>query len=121
LAVLAAALWGASVRESIGVESVVTLLVTTTLAALLTRRGDLLLVVIYPPLAFMFSVLVAGQLLVDPAHSWRTGQGLVLVETLGRNARWVIAATITGAVLVGLRTLIRIVRARRSPAPGLAS
>jgi hypothetical protein len=116
VAVLAAACWGAIANGSIGAETGVTLVVSTILAAVLTRRGDLPLVVIFPPLAFMSSVLLAGQIIVDPAHSWRTRQVLMLVETLGRNARWVVAATITGAALVGLRTLIDSRRARKSPA-----
>jgi hypothetical protein len=118
--VLAAALWAAAAHDAISTETGLTLLATTILAALMTRRGDLVLVVIYPPLAFMTSVLIAGQLLVDHGHTWRTSEALMLVETLGRNAKWVIAATITGAALVGLRTLMAKLRAKRAPTPALA-
>lgn len=106
------AFWEAA-RGGIGSATAGTLLATSVLVALGTRRGDLPLALVYPPLAFLASVLLAGQQLVARGAHWKTQQALMLYDTLGRNARAVIGATIIAAALVGLRTLVGWLLARR--------
>lgn len=95
----------------IGAWTGVTLVVVSVVAALITRAGDRSLPAMMPPLAFATAVFVAGQNLVDHAirDPWQR-QLVMVVETLGRNAMWVVTAT----VLAGVIGLIGHLVTRRS-------
>jgi hypothetical protein len=67
-----------------------------------------------PPLAFLAATLVAGQALVEEdGGSWRTRQVVMIAETLGENAVWVVAATIVSTTLAFLGYLVDRRRRRR--------
>lgn len=98
--VLAAALVEVAQRDEIGLWTGVTLCAVAVIAAATTRAGDRSLPVMMPPLAFAASVLVAGQDLISNAISdpWKR-QAAMIVETLGRNAVWVVLATALAFVI----------------------
>jgi hypothetical protein len=102
LVVVTAAGVEAIVRDRIGVWAGGTLIAASVVAALVTRAGDRSLPAMMPPLAFLAAALVAGQLLVtDGSEPWWARQGAMLVEVLGRNALFVVVATVL-AVLIAL-------------------
>ncbi|MGB7981627.1 MAG: DUF6542 domain-containing protein [Candidatus Nanopelagicales bacterium] len=105
LAVIVMALAEASVHERIGLWTGVTLIVVAIIGPLVTRSGDRSLPAMMPPLAFLVAVLIAGQLLLPEASSARSQQVLMLVQTLGPNAAWVVAATILSTGLAAIRHL----------------
>ncbi|HSO05578.1 MAG TPA: hypothetical protein VLQ92_13915, partial [Candidatus Limnocylindrales bacterium] len=95
LAVIAVAALEATLRDRIGLWTGVTLLVVAVIAPLVTRAGDRSLPAMMPPLAFLAAVLIAGQLLVPASGgSLRTREAVMIVQNLGANAAWVVAATI---------------------------
>jgi Domain of unknown function (DUF6542) len=104
LVVLAVAALEAVLRDRIGLWSGVTLVVVAIIAPLITRPGDRSLPAMMPPLAFMVAVLVAGQLLVPAAGgSLRTREAVMIVQTLGANAAWVVAATVVATSIAAIR------------------
>ena len=99
-----AALEAAVRRDRIGLWTGLTLVVVAIIAPLVTRKGDRSLPAMMPPLAFLAAVLVAGQLLVPATGgSWRTREALMIVQTLGPNAIWVVAATILSTTIAAIR------------------
>jgi hypothetical protein len=106
LVVIGAALLEAALRDQIGLWTGVTLVVVAIVAPLVTRAGDRSLPAMMPPLAFLAAVLIAGQLLVpETGGSLRTREALMLVQTLGPNAAWVVAATILSTTIAAIRHL----------------
>jgi hypothetical protein len=104
LAVIGVAALEASLRDRIGLWTGVTLVVVAIIAPLVTRSGDRSLPAMMPPLAFLAAVLIAGQLLVpDTGGSWRTREALMIVQTLGPNAIWVVVATILSTTIAAIR------------------
>lgn len=104
LVVIAVAAVEAALRDQIGLWTGVTLVVVAIIAPLVTRAGDRSLPAMMPPLAFLAAVLVAGQLLVPATGgSWRTREALMIVQTLGPNAVWVVAATILSTTIAAVR------------------
>ncbi|MGV1004099.1 MAG: DUF6542 domain-containing protein [Candidatus Nanopelagicales bacterium] len=89
----------------LGQVSAWALVVLSVSAAMVTRRGDRSLAIMTPPLSFLLSVMVAGQLTLQVPYDWRTAQPLLIVNTLGANAPFVIGATLAAAAVVGLRRL----------------
>ena len=70
----------------------------------MTRAGDRSLPAMMPPLAFLAAVLIAGQLLVpETGGSLRTREAVMIVQTLGPNAVWVVAATILSTSIAAIR------------------
>jgi hypothetical protein len=104
LVVIAVAAVEAALRDRIGPWTGVALVIVAIIASLVTRAGDRSLPAMMPPLAFMAAVLIAGQLLV-PANggTWRTREALMIVQTLGSNAVWVVAATILSTAIAAIR------------------
>jgi hypothetical protein len=104
LVVIAVAAVEAALRDRIGPWTGVALVIVAIIASLVTRAGDRSLPAMMPPLAFMAAVLIAGQLLV-PANggTWRTREALMIVQTLGTNAVWVVAATILSTAIAAIR------------------
>jgi len=104
LTVIAAATLEAALRDRIGVWSGATLVTMAVVAPMVTRSGDRSLPAMMPPLAFLVAVLIAGQLLV-PANggSLRTREALMIVQNLGPNAVWVVAATILSTSIAAVR------------------
>lgn len=100
LIVVAVAVVEALLTESVGVWTGATLVVLAVTATLVTRAGDRSLPAMMPPLAFLMAVL-AGTLVLQPPSgttSW-TSQALVLLQMLGRNAAWVVGATLIAVAL----------------------
>ena len=65
--------------------------------------------------ALLAATLVAGQLLIDgTAGSWRTREALMLMDVLGANAPWVVAATALSVTIALTRHLVDRHRARRA-------
>lgn len=114
LIVIGTALVEAATQDRIGLWTDVTLIVVSVVSASVTRAGDRSLPAMMPPLAFLAAVLVAGQLVVDGVGSWRTREALMLVDVLGANAAWVVAATILAVSIALVRHLLDRHRARRS-------
>lgn len=116
LCVIGVALAEVTLREAIGLWTAATLVAVSAVAALVTRAGDRSLPAMMPPLAFATAALLAGQVLVDRGISdpWRR-QAVMLVETLGRNAAWVVAATLLAVLISTARHLHD--RRRRPPLP----
>jgi hypothetical protein len=106
LVVIAVAVLEAALRDQIGLWTGVTLVVVAIVAPLVTRVGDRSLPAMMPPLAFLAAVLIAGQLLVpETGGSLRTREVLMLVQTLGPNAVWVVAATLLSTTIAAIRHL----------------
>lgn len=107
LAVVGAALVEVRQRNEIGLWTGVTLCVVAVVAAAVTRPGDRSLPVMMPPLAFAVAVLIAGQSLVSNAIAdpWKR-QAAMIVETLGRNAIWVVTATVLAFVVALIGHLV---------------
>ena len=104
LVVIGVAVLEAALRDRIGPWTGITLVVVAIIAPLVTRKGDRSLPAMMPPLAFLAAVLVAGQLLVPATGgSWRTREALMIVQTLGPNAIWVVAATILSTTIAAIR------------------
>ena len=104
LVVIGVAALEATLRDRIGLWTGLTLVVVAIIAPLVTRKGDRSLPAMMPPLAFLAAVLVAGQLLVPATGgSWRTREALMIVQTLGPNAIWVVAATILSTAIAAIR------------------
>lgn len=103
LLVIIAALAEVLLRERIGLWSTVTLVTVSVISPIITRPGDRSLPAMMPPLAFLTAVLIAGQGLVPQNEtSLRTREAVMILQELGANAAWVIAATVaavtTGAI-----------------------
>ncbi len=95
-----------ALHERIGLWTDVTLIIVAIVAPLVTRAGDRSLPAMMPPLAFFVAVLIAGQsLLPEGSGSWQSQQALMLVQTLGPNAGWVVAATALSTSLAAIRHL----------------
>lgn len=104
LVVIAVAVLEATLRDRIGLWTGVTLVVVAVIAPLVTRAGDRSLPAIMPPLAFLAAVLIAGQLLVPASGgSLRTREAVMIVQNLGANAAWVVAATILSTSIAAIR------------------
>jgi hypothetical protein len=104
LLVVAVAALEAVLRDQIALWTGVTLVVVAIVAPLVTRKGDRSLPAMMPPLAFLAAVLVAGQVLVPASGgSLRTREALMIVQTLGPNAVWVVAATILSTTIAAIR------------------
>lgn len=113
--VVAAAVVEAAVRDAIGVWTGVTLIAVSVLASLVTRAGDRSLPAMMPPLAFLAGALVGGQLLTDASITgFLAQQGAMLVEVLGSNSAWVVAATACSVTICSVRHLIDRRRGRRT-------
>lgn len=101
-------------REAIGTWTGAALVAAAVIASLVTRAGDRSLPAMMPPLAFLAAVLVAGQALVEPeGGSWQARQALMIGETLGANAAWVVAATALSVSIAAMRHVADRFRARR--------
>ena len=104
LAVIVVAALEATLRDRIGLWTGVTLVVVAVIAPLVTRAGDRSLPAMMPPLAFLAAVLIAGQLLVPASGgSLRTREAVMIVQNLGANAAWVVAATILSTSIAAIR------------------
>jgi hypothetical protein len=104
LMVIGVATLEAALLDRIGLWTGVTLVLVAIIAALVTRKGDRSLPAMMPPLAFLAAVLVAGQLLVpSTGGSLRTREALMVVQTLGPNAIWVVTATILSTTIAAIR------------------
>ncbi len=104
LVVIAVATIEAAMRDRIGLWTGVTLVAVSIIAPLVTRTGDRSLPAMMPPLAFLAAVLIAGQLLVpETGGSLRTREAVMIVQTLGPNAMWVVAATILSTSIAAIR------------------
>lgn len=103
IAVAALEVWS---LERIGIWTGITLVVVSVIAAVVTRAGDRSLPIMMPPLAFLAAILTAGQALL-PGNStsiWAR-EAVLIAETLGSNAAWVVAATVLAAAIVVIRRL----------------
>jgi hypothetical protein len=104
LLVIAVAAVEAALRDRIGPWTGVTLVVVAIIAPLVTCAGDRSLPAMMPPLAFLAAVLIAGQMLVPATGgSLRTREALMIVQNLGPNAIWVVAATILSTTIAAIR------------------
>jgi hypothetical protein len=102
----------------IGELTGIALALVSLVAALVTRPGDRSLPAMMPPLAFLAAILVAGQLVL-PSHAggpWRA-EALLVVDSLGSNAAWVIGATAAATAVAIVRHLVDIRAARRAAGP----
>lgn len=103
------------VQEAISAWTGMALVAMAVIAPLLTRAGDRSLPAMMPPLAFLAAVLIAGQALVEPeGGSWQARQALMIGETLGANAAWVVAATALSVTIATVRHIADRRRARSS-------
>ena len=115
LIVVATAVVEAATQDRIGLWTDVALVAVSVLGALVTRAGDRSLPAMMPPLAFLAAALVAGQLLIDgTAGTWRTREALMLMDVLGANAPWVVAATALSVTIALVRHLVDRYRAGRA-------
>jgi hypothetical protein len=104
LLVIAVAAVEAALRDQIGPWTGTALVVVAVIAPLVTRAGDRSLPAMMPPLAFLAAVLIAGQILVPATGgSLRTREALMVVQNLGPNAIWVVAATILSTTIATIR------------------
>ena len=103
-------------EDRIDLWTTVTLIVVAVIAPIVTRPGDRSLPAMMPPLAFLTAVLVAGQwLLPETESSLRTREAVMIVQTLGPNALWVIIATVLAVSIAAIGHLVdRRIAARRS-------
>ncbi len=105
--VVAAAVAEVQFEERIGVWAGVTLIAVSVIAPLITRSGDRSLPAMMPPLAFLTAVLIAGQdLLPQSDNSPLTRQAVMIVQTLGPNALWVIVATALSVTIATVGHLV---------------
>jgi H+/gluconate symporter-like permease len=113
--VVAAALIEVLVQDTIGSWTGITLVVVAVVASLLTRAGDRSLPAMMPPLAFLAAALTAGQLLVPSGNDplWFR-EALMLLDVLGANAVWVVAATVLSVTISTIRHVVDQSRARRA-------
>lgn len=109
-------------EDRIGLWTTVTLIVVAVIAPIVTRPGDRSLPAMMPPLAFLTAVLVAGQwLLPETGSSLRTREAVMIVQTLGPNAIWVIIATVLAVSIAAIGHLVdRRIAARRSASAATA-
>jgi len=113
LVVIGVAVVEVLVEDRIGPWTGTALVCVAVIAPLITRHGDRSLPAMMPPLAFLAAVLVAGQALVEPTGgSWRTREAVMLIETLGANAAWVVAATVASVTLATIGHLVDRHRSR---------
>lgn len=104
LAVVGVAVAEALMEGRIATWSGVALVLVSIVAAAVTRAGDRSLPAMMPPLAFLTAVMVAGQfLLPGQPESLRAREGLMVLQALGENAIWVVAATALAIVIAGVR------------------
>lgn len=104
LAVIGVATVEAALRDRIGLWTGVTLVAVAIIAPLVTRSGDRSLPAMMPPLAYLAAVAIAGQLVVpETGGSLRTREAVMIVQTLGPNAVWVVAATILSTSIAAIR------------------
>ncbi len=97
------------------------LVVVAVIAPIVTRPGDRSLPAMMPPLAYLAAVLVAGQwLLPETESSLRTREAVMVIQTLGPNALWVIAATVLAVSIAAIGHLVDRRIARRSASAALA-
>jgi hypothetical protein len=114
LLVVAAAVTEALLMGRIGMWTGVTLVVVSVVAASVTRPGDRSLPAMMPPLAFLAAALVGGQVLVsDGREAWWARQAAMLVDVLGSNAIFVVAATVASVLIALVRHLVDRARGRR--------
>ncbi len=117
-AVLAAAAAEVVLVDQIGTWTGITLVAVSIAAALVTRAGDRSLAAMMPPLAFMAAVLTAGQaLLPDDGSDLREREIVMILDVLGSNAAWVLAAT---ACAVVIATIGHVRDRRRGARPASA-
>jgi hypothetical protein len=116
LLVIGVAIAEALLEDRIGLWTVLTLVSVAVIAPVVTRPGDRSLPAMMPPLAFLTAVLVAGQwLLPETGSSLRTREAVMIVQTLGPNALWVIIATILAVSIAAIGHVVdRRIAARRS-------
>ena len=109
LLVVVAALIEVALREQIGPWTDITLLVVAVVSVLVTRKGDRSLPAMMPPLAFLTAVMIAGQGL-PPSQTqtgtWWSQQAVMVMETLGPNAFWVVLATVASTTLAVIRHVL---------------
>jgi hypothetical protein len=113
--VIAAALVEVLAQDTIGSWTGITLVVVAVVASLITRAGDRSLPAMMPPLAFLAAALTAGQLLVPSGKEplW-VREALMLLDVLGANAAWVVAATVLSVTISTVRHVVDRTRARRA-------
>ena len=103
LVVIGVAVAEALLAERVGIWTTSTLLAAAIICPLITRHGDRSLPAMMPPLAFLTAVLVAGQwLLPQGDNSLRTREAVMIIQTLGPNALWVIAATALSVTIAAI-------------------
>ncbi len=107
LLVIGVAVIEVQLEERVGEWTGVTLVVLSVVAPLITRSGDRSLPAMMPPLAFLTAVLIAGQgLLPQSENSTLTRQAVMIMQTLGPNALWVIVATALAATIATVGHLV---------------
>ena len=115
LVVVATAAIEVVLHERIGAWTGAALVVVSVTSPLVTRAGDRSLPAMMPPLAFFAAVLVAGQqLLPDEPGSWRKREVVMVAQTLGSNAAWIVAATILSTSIAAIGHLVSAHRRRRT-------
>lgn len=97
----------ALIWDRVGWLTGLVLVATSCYAALTVRRPDFSAAIVVPPLAFLLTILVAGQLTLTDGGSLLVREGFVIVRGLAENAPWILGATALAAIIV-------LVRARRS-------
>ncbi|TAK68637.1 MAG: hypothetical protein EPO13_11105 [Actinomycetota bacterium] len=91
------------------------LVLSSVYAAFAVRLNDLWTAVFTPPLAYLVTVLIAGQLTLGEG-TLLTREAIMIVSTLSFNAPWILAATLAALVIVLVRR--RAVAAPRQAAVG---
>lgn len=119
LLVIGVAVAEVQLEERIGLWTGTTLVAVSIIAPLVTRSGDRSLPAMMPPLAFLTAVLIAGQgLLPQSENSLPTREAVMILQTLGPNALWVIAATALSVTIATVGHLVDRRARRRATAPG---
>lgn len=95
----------AIISNRIGWLTGLVLLVTSVYAALSVRASDRSAAIVVPPLAFLVTTLVAGQVTLAEGGSFLVREGFMIFRTLAENAPWVLGATAVAAAIVLLRKL----------------
>ncbi len=95
----------AIISNRIGWLTGVVLLATTVYAALSVRTADRSAAIVVPPLAFLATTLVAGQLTLADSGSFLVRESFMIFRTLAENAPWVLGATAIAAAIALLRKL----------------
>lgn len=95
----------AIISNRIGWLTGLVLLVTSIYAALSVRTSDRSAAIVVPPLAFLVTTLLAGQLTLAEGGSFLVREGFMIFRTLAENAPWVLGATAVCAAIVLLRKL----------------